>query len=723
MVANDPTDIWAWIQKDEDRLEAEGGQKAAIADGWSRFWRAYHRDFEAAEGAISGAIEAAKAQGELHWELLLRHWRLQLWMSNDIKRALPEAVDLLSLATDERVRDVPQRICAFHDLVDCHVRMDAAGYYDDIMANSREVLAQLPKRHQCADCARSHAAIAAAESGRIDEAKSWLAQLAANLTTGDSAWGPDTLGDAYELLGEWDDAEREFSKAVEAARRLKRNDDYFDGQVGIARARAAKGDVDGAVAALREARHTAKYTDMSYDLARLTEVEGHVAAASQEPAAAIEYFTRAASQYLDLSRYRQAALTGLRAADLARAAGQPEPDEALSIAAHAAGYMPPASADIVARLRAYGREPLVPELSRGGGAGFADGADGAPARGKRQSLEAVLASHLHNGNARGVAVALYRLGRWHAEHEEPRAAVDYFVANAILERALHLTMDDREDALQALGYLQKQLPPGTVEAALAAAEHGPSGALARLMGEMAPSRWQWLVRGVRAEVAGKPVVEPEPAAGDGQDGFEDWLDRTAEMGALVVRFRDQSDPAMRERWAASLDETAADIGTQVPEDQGGRELLSLVRGLAALARDGDVERIAATVLPPFNQVIAQIREVAQEPVWRHPGMAPLDFLVEKVAQMVVRSLRIRDEHRRTRLENLAWRLELMNLDLSRPEQLREIARFVDALRALLLADGERLPTVEPALEEPFVGMLAAVWESGKTGEITPLGEA
>src|SRR5215472_15634079 len=170
MGANDPADIWAWIHEDEGRLEAEGGQRASIAEGWDAFWHYYHRNFEAAETAISGAIEAAKSLGELRWELLLRHWRLQLWMSGDVTRALPEAVDLLSLATDERVRDVPQRICAFHDLVDCHVRMDAAGYYEDILANAQDVLAQLPERHTCATCARMNMAIAAGTAGHAEEA-------------------------------------------------------------------------------------------------------------------------------------------------------------------------------------------------------------------------------------------------------------------------------------------------------------------------------------------------------------------------------------------------------------------------------------------------------------------------------------------------------------------------------------------------------------------------
>src|SRR5579885_1802144 len=121
MSSKDPTNIWAWVEEDEERLEREGGAKQAIVEGWNNFF--YYRrrgNAAAADQAIHRALEAARAEGELRWELLLRHWRLQLWLNHDLNKVLPEAIDLLSLATDERLRDVPQRICAFHDVVDCH---------------------------------------------------------------------------------------------------------------------------------------------------------------------------------------------------------------------------------------------------------------------------------------------------------------------------------------------------------------------------------------------------------------------------------------------------------------------------------------------------------------------------------------------------------------------------------------------------------------------------
>jgi hypothetical protein len=125
-------------------------------------------------------------------------------------------------------------------------------------------------------------------------------------------------------------------------------------------------------------------------------------------------------------------------------------------------------------------------------------------------------------------------------------------------------------------------------------------------------------------------------------------------------------------------------------------------------------------------VIAQIREVTREPVWRHPGLAPLDFLVEDVAQMAVRSLRIRDEHRRERLENLAWRFELMFLDLRQAKQLLEIARFVDGAHCCwrtvsgCQSSSRRWKIRSP--EDLFAGMLTAICEAGNADEAQPPGD-
>ncbi len=710
MSVGDPTNIWAWVHKDAERLEKAGGEGAAMVARWRQFERYHHNNYAAADHAIADALEVARAMGDVRWELFLRHWRLQLWLEGDVHHALPEAVDLLDLATDERVRDVPQRICAFHDVVECHALMDAAGYYDDIVANSQDVLAQLPARHPCADCARMHMAAAAGEAQRPGEAERWIAQFSANAF--DSSWSawPNQIGHVYEQLGRWEDAIQAYERACKLARQRNTGDYYVEGLLGIARASAARGDVQAALKALGDARHTAKYTGEASDLARLMEVEGYVAEAVDEPRAALEYFARAAQQYLDLGRYRQAALTALHAVEMARDKSVPGGDDILAVAARAVGSMPAASTDVRARLASLGAQPVPPTPEHAP----ADPAQVSGAVDERAALEGALAAHLASGNARGVAMTMYRLGRWHVDHEAPRAAVDYFIANAVLERMLQLTMDDREDALGALQRLREQLPAGAVDTALATAEREPPSTLAPLLRGLPAVRWRWLVRSIAAEVEGRPVVEPEPEDAEHSDSFEQWLDHVASMTALVVRAGDQAYHAQCEQWAAGLDETATEMHERVPEDQGRDELVSLIKGLAALCRGTSPQEVVPTVLPPFNQIVEQVVALAGEPVWQHPGMWPLDFLVENAAQRAVRALRMHDEHRMTRLGNLGFRFELMARDLNDDERVRPIGRFLEALSQLVRAGGDRAAVAQPDLEAPLDAVLAAVAAAGTT---------
>jgi hypothetical protein len=118
-------------------------------------------------------------------------------------------------------------------------------------------------------------------------------------------------------------------------------------------------------------------------------------------------------------------------------------------------------------------------------------------------------------------------------------------------------MRDREDPIGALRKLSQKMPHGTVAAALTAAEAGPTGPLAPLVGDVRPSRWRWLVRSLAAEVAGQPVVELEPRELEGREGFDGWLEHVASMTTLIVRFQQRLDPSLAERWAAGLDEMAA----------------------------------------------------------------------------------------------------------------------------------------------------------------------
>jgi tetratricopeptide (TPR) repeat protein len=726
MSSKDPTDIWAWTYEDAARLKQEGGAKQTIVDGWNRFNSYLHRDVVAADLAIHLALDAARAEGELRWELLLRHWRLQLWLNHDLKKVLPEAIDLLSLATDERLRDVPQRICAFHDIVECYVRMDGAGYYEDIVTNAEDILAQLPERHSCASCARLNLAAAATAPGRGEEAENWIARFQANLHRPKDSWVESTLGiaQAYESLGKWQETESQYADAAAHARN-REPDSYIYALLGLARVQAKTGKAVSAAQALGEALHFTKYSGGSYLLARLVETEGWVAEAAGHMDAALDYFVRAAKQYFELGRYRFAALTSLHAAELSREQGGEEAEVALEVATRAVGAMPPASQDVYQRLERLGRSPVsVPETTSDSDATGANGRQESALLEQKElaALEEMLAAHLHTGNPRGVAMALYRLGHWYAIHDQPRAALDYLISNAVLERQLQLSMDDREDALNILKDLQQKLPPGTISAALAAATHGPSALLAPLLDKLPAERWRWLVQSVGNDVENRPVVEPAPVDNDPQQAFETWLEHAASMTVLIVRFREHIDADRCELWVSGLDEMAEDIDTHLGPSGEGRELAALARGLADLARGADVAAVGQQVLPPFNPVIEQVVAVAKLPVWQHPGSSPLDLLVEQAAQRAVRGLRIRHENRSARLANLAWRFELMTLDLERHEQTQAIGSFLTALGKLMLADGEMAAVGELSLQEPFSTILSAICAAGGQQEKQPAPE-
>lgn len=707
MSATDPTDIWAWTYEDRKRFREAGGELAALERHYRAFWNAFHDDFAAADQAITAAIEAAHTVGERKWELHLRHWRLQLWLQDDLTRVLPEAVDLLSLATDEQLRDVPQRICAIHDLVDCYDTMDPVGYQDEIIQHVQQTLAELPQRHPCADCARSQIADVMCEAGRVEEAEYWIAQRQAHNFGSDGASQINGRGDRWETLGRWDDAIREFTAAAEKARKEDEREPYMVAQMGLARAYAAKGDLPHASESLRSARHIAKYTGNTARLARLLAVEGYVAEAADAPEAAIDYFTRSATQNLALGRYRSAALTALHGAELAQVHNQ-DATALLDLAARAIGYMPPASRDVRARLATFGRTPIDPPPPGQIDPAMAAEPSDASAN-ERKALEDTLQAHITTGNARGVALALYRLGRWHDDHEAPRAAVDYFILNAMLERILQLSMNDREDALNALHALDERLPAGTVDAALRATEAGPPPWLAPLVSKMPPARWAWFARSVGSELRTGAAVEPEPQ--DERDTFGEWVESVASMAALLVRHGAEVDSARRATWAGIIDEQAQDLQSRAGSDPQAAPILSFMHAIAALARG--VPPAEVTAQPPFDDVLNQIAHSAQHPVWLHPGLSPLEFLVEDCAQRAVRALRLHDEHRAERLANLSLRYDLMLVDLRSREQLAPVADFVAALSQLVASQGTTLPTPEPPLVAPFDAILAAVAETSK----------
>jgi tetratricopeptide (TPR) repeat protein len=704
-------DIWEWIHKDENRLRKEGGSKAAMADRFDEFFHHYQYDFTTANAIINEALDIARSSGELRWELLIRHWRLQLWLNDDLHRVLPEAIDLLSLATDERVRDVPQRICAMHDLVDCYVQMDAAGHYDDIVANVEHVLALLPKVHNCADCARLNMAQSAAAAGKTDVADHWLAQLESNIKQ-KTTWNErfTGIGNAYEEQQRWAQALAAYQKATKAkSPRL-----YVEGMLGVARAYIGLGNTHDAMNALQDARHGTKYFAGTYLLARLMEVEGYMAEALGEPAIALDYFTRATQQHFDQARYRHCAITGIHAVEMARNSGlEAESADILDIIARAIGNMPENSYDMRSRLGALGKLPIEPPPTTHSIA-FDTPSDEAGQ--ERATLDDALHTHIRSGNLPAIALFLYRLGHWYATHDQPRAAVDYLILNAVMERIQRLSMDDREDALNGLSSLQERLPEGTLEAAFAAAESGPPEWLSPLFKSMPPARWRWLVRSVAAQVLDGVAIEPEPDIEE--EGFDTWIEHIAEMNALLLRFPDHVTPVERERWAQGITETADHLRQTIEQDESeskadGGKLLQFIDTLAMMVRSATGEYSIPPLGEPFDQIIQQIQTISQRPIWQHPGNYPFEFMIEKASQEAVRALRIQDEHRESRLANRDLRYRLMAIDLKKEKEISELGDFLEVLAEIMRDTGCQIPARASKLDPGLAQILAAVVKAGK----------
>lgn len=719
-MATGDTSVFNWTHRDTKRLYEAGGQQALIPERERAFWRMYHSDFEGADLAITEAIQAAQAESETRWELYLRHWRVQLRLKEDLRRALPEAIDLLTLADDPRVRDVPQRICSFHDVVYCHLAMDPACYGEDTLANSESVLAQVPAHWDCADCARMNSATALAALGRADDARAALARFHANQNGYSTSW---LTGEAqvYTLMGQWDGVERVARQAIEKTRGNHEADEYAQAHIYLARALIERGQLNEAGGALIECRRMTKYAGGSYLLAQLLEMDGRLSIAMGE--SGVDYLTRAAERYFALGRYREAAIAGLLAAERARdyvpplneaangvdgaPAEQANPEPALAIAAQALGAVRTADPALAVRLAAFGRVPTAPTAPD---ASYATPASG----GVREALEAELEAHLANGNPRGVATALYRLGAWLTQHEQPRAAVDYLILNGVMERALRLTHSDREDALLMLNKAGASLPQGVIEAAFAAMERSVPERFAGIFGAMTPGRWRWLVRAVATEWRGEAIVEPEDfQEEDREQAFMSWMDHTASMTALVLRFRDRADPEGVARWTQSLREIVEESKAQ----SGGEStpLTAFALALTALCEGENPEQALALAQPPFTGTVRQVIELAGHPVWEHPGNSPLDYFIEQDAQKAVQVLRARDDHSATRRQNMAFRFELQAIDLREQKSVADVARLLTALAETVRADGA-IPPSASELPEEFQKILAAVSAAGTAQE-------
>ena len=711
------TDLFAWVSKDEERLAEQGGEWQVIVDNHHQFWRNFNDDFLAAELAITRALEAARATNEIKWELYLRHWRMQLWFrQSQVRRALPEAVDLLSLATDRRVQDVPQRICAYHDIIDCYAVMDPVGYHQEIVENSQEILSQLPQKYDCATCARTHLLCTMSVTGNAQQAEYWLNQIQAN----EPSLRPGLLldfGDASMALGKWHEAREYYKQALSLAREREDFDRYVKATLGSLYVSLKVGDMRDVHSTLRKTRQLIKDNDNNTNLAKFLEISAAAMVVTNEIPDALDYLEQAARLYYSFGLYRDAAQCALQAVEVA-IANSLAPKEAVSqLAARAVGELPPASRDLYDRLAHLGLQPVAP-MPNDHTQEIDDTEE--QSRAELRARQDILQTQIKQKNTMDVCVTLHTIARWYALHQQWRSALDYLLMGAMLERLLLLSTRDRSNNLNLLRSAQKHLPDGALQSALDVLVQGPPSLIAPLLTGLSTTKWAWTVRALRADIAEEPVVEPEPENKDPEGNFNDWLQHVASMTALLIRFHEHVEAQELQTWVTALQETLQQIETanQAAQDESTTIICSMVRGLIALAQGENSEQVKAQVLPPYDQLITQLAEVAQDPVWFHPGSTPIDYLVEMVSQKAVTALTRYDEYRSGRLLNLALRYKLMAIDLRPEEPLQPIAHFLDALRALMLAGGETLPPLAEPLEEPFATVLKAIYAAGNATAIS-----
>jgi tetratricopeptide (TPR) repeat protein len=200
--------------------------------------------------------------------------------------------------------------------------------------------------------------------GELDGALAAMqgASTAGSTTPYDMAVVSTLLGDLHLLGGDVDAAAGAYDDALRAA------PDLVTAQLGAARVQAARGDVDGAIAALRDQTQTTPTPDALVLLAALQDRAGRAdaAAGTVEVVRAVATLQQASGQVVDLEMALFEADHGdpARALELARAAHAARPDnvfadDALAWALFTTGDVAAARALVDEALRLGSVDPLV----------------------------------------------------------------------------------------------------------------------------------------------------------------------------------------------------------------------------------------------------------------------------------------------------------------------------------------------------------------------------
>lgn len=106
------------------------------------------------------------------WKMLLRHFRLQIWISfmGHINRALTDSIDTLAVLEEPEYDKFPQQHCLINDIVSAYIEMDPVGYYGEIVNKIGDQLAVIPRDMGCRYCFLRDRLVMLKYGGDLDEA-------------------------------------------------------------------------------------------------------------------------------------------------------------------------------------------------------------------------------------------------------------------------------------------------------------------------------------------------------------------------------------------------------------------------------------------------------------------------------------------------------------------------------------------------------------------------
>ncbi len=164
-------DIWAWVHDLQQELYEAGELRLCELIDVMPHYTVEHRHDEV-EALIGEALAAARAKKSPWLEVYFRHWLLQSRVLKrcEVKRSLPEAVDLLDFANREETKQCPQSVCVVQDLANCYGKADGPGYAAERIEVAEETLARIDPKWPCYMCISSELASAILDDGRPDEA-------------------------------------------------------------------------------------------------------------------------------------------------------------------------------------------------------------------------------------------------------------------------------------------------------------------------------------------------------------------------------------------------------------------------------------------------------------------------------------------------------------------------------------------------------------------------